>query len=95
MQFYKVDIFNSENKPLSEKQILGQLEAVMDKSSHLIEPIGILTTQHRDKWANAYADLTVGKLCLLHDSQGENTYIIDKLLYPQYKSGRNQFCFVF
>lgn len=60
MQYYKVPVYEElSDKFLSENQLTEQLLLVL-KDSGLNEPIGILTSEHRDTLATAYANLTKG-----------------------------------
>lgn len=55
--FFEVDVFGADGNPLNEKQVFDQLVAVMEHSQHRQDPVGVLTTEHRDIWAKAYKRL--------------------------------------
>ena len=62
-QFFTLDVYNSDGSPLSEDQLLTQLQKICDSSSQSSEePVGILTSQDRNVWGKAYLELIKGKL---------------------------------
>ncbi|XP_063792551.1 carnitine O-acetyltransferase isoform X2 [Pseudophryne corroboree] len=61
-QFFELDVYNSDRTPLTEDQIFSQLEKIWGTSLQTNkEPIGILTTNHRNSWAKAYNNLIKDK----------------------------------
>ncbi|XP_072228709.1 carnitine O-acetyltransferase [Leuresthes tenuis] len=61
-QFFQLDVYNSDGTPLTEDQICDQLERICSASQEgNVEPVGILTTQHRDSWGKAYLELIKDK----------------------------------
>ncbi|XP_042193098.1 carnitine O-acetyltransferase isoform X3 [Callorhinchus milii] len=62
-QFFELDVYNSNGSPLTVDQIYIQLEKIWNSSLQTNkEPIGILTTGHRNTWAKAYNTLTKDKV---------------------------------
>ncbi|KAF5291723.1 hypothetical protein FQR65_LT11417 [Abscondita terminalis] len=55
--YFKLQLFLN-GCPLSEKQIYQQLDCIVKKSTIKAPPIGILSADHRDLWAQIYVDLT-------------------------------------
>lgn len=54
-------MYNSDGSPLTTDQIFIQLEKIWNTSLQTNkEPIGILTTNHRNSWAKAYNNLLKG-----------------------------------
>lgn len=63
LQFFELDVYNSDGSPLTTDQLFIQLEKIWNTSLQTNkEPIGILTTNHRNSWAKAYNNLLKG-LC--------------------------------
>ncbi|XP_068104580.1 carnitine O-acetyltransferase isoform X2 [Hyperolius riggenbachi] len=61
-QFFQLDVYNSDGTPLTTDQIFNQLEKIWGTSLQTNkEPIGILTTNHRNSWAKAYNNLIKDK----------------------------------
>uniref|UniRef100_T1IJQ1 Choline/carnitine acyltransferase domain-containing protein n=1 Tax=Strigamia maritima TaxID=126957 RepID=T1IJQ1_STRMM len=60
-QFFKLEVYAQNNEVLSEKQIESFLRDIVKQSEHRIQPIGILTSDSRDIWANVYNKLMKDK----------------------------------
>ncbi|XP_030062701.1 carnitine O-acetyltransferase [Microcaecilia unicolor] len=61
-QFFELDVYNSDRTPLTSDQIFTQLEKIWNTSLQTNkEPIGILTSNHRNSWAKAYNNLIKDK----------------------------------
>uniref|UniRef100_A0A8C5E0W8 Carnitine O-acetyltransferase-like n=1 Tax=Gouania willdenowi TaxID=441366 RepID=A0A8C5E0W8_GOUWI len=61
-QFFVLDVYNSDGSPLTVDQIYMQLEKIWNSSLQTNkEPIGILTSQHRNTWGKAYNNLIKDK----------------------------------
>ncbi|XP_062307811.1 carnitine O-acetyltransferase-like isoform X1 [Osmerus eperlanus] len=61
-QFFILDVYNSDGTPLTVDQIYMQLEKIWNSSLQTNkEPIGILTSQHRNTWGKAYNNLIKDK----------------------------------
>ncbi|XP_067826078.1 carnitine O-acetyltransferase isoform X3 [Heptranchias perlo] len=62
-QFFELFVYNSDGSPLTVDQIYIQLEKIWHSSLQTNkEPIGILTTGHRNTWANDYNTLIKDKV---------------------------------
>lgn len=54
-------MYHSDGTPLTSDQIFTQLEKVWNSSLQTNkEPVGILTSNHRNSWAKAYSTLIKG-----------------------------------
>ncbi|XP_039361940.1 carnitine O-acetyltransferase isoform X2 [Mauremys reevesii] len=61
-QFFELDVYSSDGSPLTTDQIFIQLEKIWNTSLQTNkEPIGILTSNHRNSWAKAYNHLIKDK----------------------------------
>ncbi|XP_076868046.1 carnitine O-acetyltransferase isoform X1 [Brachyhypopomus gauderio] len=61
-QFFVLDVYNSDGTPLTVDQLYLQLEKIWNSSLQTNkEPVGILTSNHRNSWGKAYANLIKGK----------------------------------
>ncbi|XP_077377770.1 carnitine O-acetyltransferase-like isoform X2 [Festucalex cinctus] len=61
-QFFVLDVYNSDGTPLTVDQIYMQLEKIWNTSLQTNkEPVGILTSQHRNTWGKAYSNLIKDK----------------------------------
>ncbi|XP_061586746.1 carnitine O-acetyltransferase-like [Cololabis saira] len=61
-QFFFLDVYNSDGSPLTVDQLYMQLEKIWNSSLQTNkEPIGILTSQHRNTWGKAYNNLIKDK----------------------------------
>lgn len=62
-QFFVLDVYNSDGSPLTVDQIYVQLEKIWNTSLQTNkEPVGILTSNHRNTWGKAYNNLIKGEL---------------------------------
>uniref|UniRef100_A0A8C7GYU6 Carnitine O-acetyltransferase n=1 Tax=Oncorhynchus kisutch TaxID=8019 RepID=A0A8C7GYU6_ONCKI len=62
-QFFVLDVYNSDGSPLTVDQIYMQMEKIWNSSLQSNkEPIGILTSQHRNTWGKAYNNLIKDKI---------------------------------
>ncbi|XP_026099886.1 carnitine O-acetyltransferase-like [Carassius auratus] len=61
-QFFVLDVYNSDGSPLTVDQLYVQLEKIWNSSLQSNkEPIGILTSNHRNTWGKAYNNLIKDK----------------------------------
>uniref|UniRef100_A0A672RAB1 Carnitine O-acetyltransferase-like n=1 Tax=Sinocyclocheilus grahami TaxID=75366 RepID=A0A672RAB1_SINGR len=61
-QFFQLDVYNSDGTPLTESQIHAQLLRIRSQSWKTDkQPMGILTSEHRHTWGQAYTRLLRGK----------------------------------
>uniref|UniRef100_A0A6Q2ZIE4 Carnitine O-acetyltransferase n=1 Tax=Esox lucius TaxID=8010 RepID=A0A6Q2ZIE4_ESOLU len=57
-QFFVLDVYNSDGTPLTVDQLYIQLEKIWNSSlQNNKEPVGILTSNHRNTWGKAYSSL--------------------------------------
>nr|XP_054365430.1 carnitine O-acetyltransferase isoform X3 [Mirounga angustirostris] len=62
-QFFELDVYHSDGTPLTSDQIFVQLEKIWNSSLQTNkEPVGILTSNHRNSWAKAYNTLIKDKV---------------------------------
>lgn len=60
-QFFELDVYHSDGTPLTADQLFVQLEKIWNSSLQTNkEPVGILTSNHRNSWAKAYNTLIKG-----------------------------------
>ncbi|ELK07262.1 Carnitine O-acetyltransferase [Pteropus alecto] len=63
LQFFELDVYHSDGTPLTSDQIFVQLEKIWNSSLQTNkEPVGILTSNHRNSWAKAYSTLIKDKV---------------------------------
>ncbi|XP_028819487.1 carnitine O-acetyltransferase b [Denticeps clupeoides] len=75
-QFFQLDVYNSDGTPLTESQIHGQLLRIRSQSWKTDkEPMGILTSEHRHTWGQAYNRLLRDKI------NKESVRLIEKGLF--------------
>lgn len=61
-QFFQLEIYNSDGSRLTESQIHSQLLRIRAQSWKTDkEPVGILTSEHRHTWGQAYNRLLTGR----------------------------------
>lgn len=57
-----LDVYNRDGTPVTADQLCAQLEIICSASQQADEePVGILTTQHRDSWGKVYTKLISGE----------------------------------
>ncbi|KAL4629625.1 carnitine O-acetyltransferase-like isoform X1 [Arapaima gigas] len=62
-QFFQLEVYNSDGTPLTEGQIHAQLCRIRSQSWKTDkEPMGILTSEHRNTWGQAYNRLLRDKI---------------------------------
>lgn len=62
LQFFVLDVYNSDGSRLTVDQLYMQLEKIWNSSLQTNkEPVGILTSQHRNTWGKAYNNLIKGR----------------------------------
>eukprot|EP00058_Branchiostoma_floridae_P008199 XP_002593687.1 hypothetical protein BRAFLDRAFT_107668 [Branchiostoma floridae] len=60
-QFFSLDVYDNNWKPLSQDLIHAQLQRVVCQSKDPGMPVGILTTENRDTWGRVYKALKKDK----------------------------------
>lgn len=87
-EFYKIPVYGESNRLISQEQILSQLEhCIAESKSHKTKspPIGLLSTDNRDNWGHAYAELIChpsNKASVLEIQSALFTLSLDKFLPP-------------
>ncbi|XP_052440431.1 carnitine O-acetyltransferase b [Carassius gibelio] len=75
-QFFQLDVYNSDGTPLTESQILAQLLRIRSQSWKTDkQPMGILTSEHRHTWGQAYTRLLRDKI------NKESVRLIEKSIF--------------
>ncbi|KAG7324631.1 hypothetical protein KOW79_012647 [Hemibagrus wyckioides] len=75
-QFFQLDVYNSDGTPLTQSQIHSQLCRIRAQSWKTDkEPMGILTSDHRHTWGQAYTRLLQDKI------NKESVRLIEKSLF--------------
>ncbi|XP_056597325.1 carnitine O-acetyltransferase b [Triplophysa dalaica] len=75
-QFFQLDVYNSDGTALTESQIHSQLLRIRSQSWKTDkEPVGILTSEHRHTWGQAYTRLLRDKI------NKESVRLIEKSLF--------------
>nr|XP_011435097.2 carnitine O-acetyltransferase isoform X2 [Crassostrea gigas] len=59
--FFFLECYGSDNQPLGTEQIYEQLKNIVNQSNEPDVPVGLLTTENRNKWAKAYELLAKDK----------------------------------
>lgn len=60
-QIFALDVYNSNGQPLAPSEIYNHLVGITDLSTEPASvPIGILTSEHRDKWSKVFSRLSEG-----------------------------------
>lgn len=64
LQFFKLDVYQEgTDNPLSEQQLLHQLNHIVDGSRFEDDlPVGIMTCEDRNVWSQGYKRLTRGMM---------------------------------
>uniref|UniRef100_A0A673NEI5 Carnitine O-acetyltransferase-like n=1 Tax=Sinocyclocheilus rhinocerous TaxID=307959 RepID=A0A673NEI5_9TELE len=75
-QFFQLDVYNSDGTPLTESQIHAQLLRIRSQSWKTDkQPMGILTSEHRHTWGQAYTRLLRDKI------NKESVRLIEKSIF--------------
>ncbi|XP_067931343.1 carnitine O-acetyltransferase-like isoform X2 [Watersipora subatra] len=56
-QFFSLDVYGTDGRPLNEKQIHKLLSKLVSKSQTVGPPVGVLTTGNRNSWATSHKRL--------------------------------------
>ena len=54
-------MYGEDKKPLNTEQLYKQLKAIVEMSNKPEMPVGILTSENRNKWSQVYKRLMKGK----------------------------------
>ena len=60
-QFFSLDVYGEDKKPLNTEQLYKQLKAIVEMSNKPEMPVGILTSENRNKWSQVYKRLMKGE----------------------------------
>nr|XP_006818458.1 PREDICTED: carnitine O-acetyltransferase-like [Saccoglossus kowalevskii] len=55
--FFELDVYHSDGKHLTMEELFNQLEKICSMSPQATDPVGILTTEHRNTWGKVYKKL--------------------------------------
>ncbi|EDO44258.1 predicted protein [Nematostella vectensis] len=73
-QFYSLDVYGTDGKPLNEPEIAAQLLKIVQSSDAEEPPVGVLTSENRSVWAKE-------REVLSQDPQNkENLYLLDSCI---------------
>lgn len=61
LQFFKLEVINRNGEVPSLSQLISHLEIILLESNEVGPPVGVLSTENRDNWYKAYAELIKGK----------------------------------
>lgn len=62
-----MDLFDENNKIVSKRQLVAMLNNIMERSMQAVDPIGVLTAEHRDNWGQTYQHLIKGTIMSFHN----------------------------
>lgn len=60
-QFFKLRVLADDQSILNVEDIYDNLLAIVESSLEKVIPVGILTSEHRDTWAQSYQILEKGE----------------------------------
>lgn len=67
-QIFILKVFGEDGVLMNEEQLIKQLQNIVSQSEKRIEnPVGIMTTEHRDTWGRIYNILIEGE-CIFNFS---------------------------
>lgn len=91
LQFFVLDVYNSDGTSLTVDQLHMQLEKIWNSSLQTNkEPIGILTSQHRNTWGKAYNNLIKGGRSSAESSNNPPNVRDKNTIPPQIRQTRSQ-----
>ena len=67
LQFFSMDMYGADGRPLNEKQIHKLLSKIVSKSQTEGPAVGILTSGHRNNWYNSHKQLVKCMYLSAHD----------------------------